>query len=249
MADFMIFSGLCNATSPQFQTNVGIGLWCFYNDVDGVYQDFPEMMFQINTPNYADNSSLTGGALDLNGQKCGTAPIQYAGVNNQMQGPAMNISNVGGNFPTGKGAYALGAVDMDVYEGEYPDNPLSTSNWATKFNSVGYRGDGSNTTNSKSPGMVIKDPDTYNVIVGANTDLGVQSQNTGGRVHWDVGVGNLGQFVSKILGIKIGEVGGSAGGVILSSTPDELAAGCMLLAGYGILLNGSLAFATDPNAP
>ena len=36
-------------------------------------------------------------------------------------------------------------------------------------------------------------------------------------------------------------------GTVIPSTPDELAAGVMLLSGYGILKNDTLAFSTAPS--
>jgi len=96
------------------------------------------------------------------------------------------------------------------------------------------------------PGQCIASTDFYNVIVPSNTDLGVAVGDSLGRVHWDVATGTLGQFVTKILGIKIGKIGGAGIGIMSPGMADELAAGLMLVSGYGILLNDELAFADAP---
>jgi len=236
---YHIFSGLYVDTG-DFQTNTGIGLWSNFNDASGLYTVNQELHFVIDTPNYANNSSI-GGGLQIDNEMAGSAPIQ-AGTNTQFQGPCNGFPS---NFPIGKSRFALGCVDLPEYVDQ--GGNLGSVDWAENFAQVGFRGNGNPSTVSKLPGQVIPSTDNYNVIVPANEFLGVNTNDAGGRVHWDVAVGTLGQFVGKILGIKIGEVGGAGSiGTVIQSTPDELAAGVMLLSGYGILKNDTLAFSTAP---
>tara|TARA_R110000803_G_scaffold14714_12_gene40949 strand:+ start:1014 stop:1736 length:723 start_codon:yes stop_codon:yes gene_type:complete len=236
---YQIFSGLY-LDGNTFATDMGIGLWCNFNDASGLYTTDQELHFVIDTPNFLNNSSI-GGGLNIDNEMCGSAPIQ-AGTNTQIQGPANGLPV---NFPVGKGRFAIGAVDLPFYTDQGGD--LGPVDWLDNFRSIGYRGNGSGATVSKLPGQVVPSTDYYNVIVAANTQLGVGSGDEGGRVHWNVNIGTLGQFTSKILGIKIGEVGGAGSiGTVIPSTPDELAAGVLLLSGYGILKNDNLAFANVP---
>ena len=236
---YHIFSGLYT-DGADFQTGTGIGLWCNFNDNSGLYTVDQEQNFVIDTPNFLNNSSI-GGSLNIDNEMCGSAPIQ-AGTNSQFQGPADGLPTT---FPVGKSRFAIGAVDLDEYVSQ--GGTLSPSDWSNNFAQIGFRGNANPLTVSKLPGQVIPSTDHYNVIVAGNEPLGLNTNDAGGRVHWDVATGTLGQFVSKILGIKIGEVGGAGSiGTVVPSTSDELAAGVLLLSGYGILKNDALAFATEP---
>tara|TARA_B110000240_G_scaffold159341_1_gene177717 strand:- start:752 stop:1480 length:729 start_codon:yes stop_codon:yes gene_type:complete len=237
---YHIFSGLYT-DGGTFQNGTGIGLWCNYDNAANDYTTNSLTSFVISTPNFPDNTSI-GGGLTLNGELCGSAPIQYTGVNSQFAGPADGVGTT--PFPNGKSRFALGAVDLPEYTSN--GGTLGPSDWDDYFRNVGFRGNGSTLTVSKLPGQVIPSTDHYNVIVAANTDLGSTQGDSGGRVHWDVAVGTLGQFVSKMLGQKLGRVNGPSLGTVTSATPDELAAGIMLLSGYGILKNDALAFASQP---
>lgn len=236
---YHIFSGLY-VDGEDFQVDTGIGLWCNFDDPSGLYTVNQELHFVIDTPNYLNNTSI-GGGLTIDNEMCGSAPVQ-TGTNTQIQGPCNGFPI---NFPVAKSRFALGCVDLDEYVSQ--GGNLGAVDWNSNFAQIGWRGNGSTVTVSKLPGQVIPSADYYNVIVPANEFLGVNSNDAGGRVHWDVAEGTLGLFVSKILGIKIGEVGGAGSiGTVIPSTPDELAAGVMLLSGYGILKNDALAFSTAP---
>ena len=93
---YHIFSGLYVDTG-DFQTNTGIGLWSNFNDASGLYTVNQELHFVIDTPNYANNSSI-GGGLQIDNEMAGSAPIQ-AGTNTQFQGPCNGFPS---NFPIGK---------------------------------------------------------------------------------------------------------------------------------------------------
>ena len=233
---YHIFSGLY-LNSGTFESSKGIGLWCNYNSTSNLYTTDPLLSFVIDTPTYPQ---IPGG-INLDGELCGSAPITVA--NGQDFGPANGLPTFA-TFPLNKDRFALGAVDLPEYVST--GGTLSPTDWNDNFAQIGFRGNGSNTTVSKLPGQVTPSTDFYNVIVAANEPLGVTTADSGGRVHWDVAVGTLGQFVSKILGVKIGRVPGPSLGTVNASTPDELAAGIMLISGYGILKNDALAFATQP---
>ena len=235
---YHIFSGLY-VDGGNFQSGTGIGLWCNYNSsaAGNAYTTSTDLSFVISTPNFTSNSSI-GGGLALNGELCGSAP-QQIGANSQFAGPADGVGTTPGGigtttFPNGKGRFALGAVDLPEYESS--GGTLSSADWLDNFRNVGFRGNGRTLTRSEFAGLVIPSTDHYNVIVAANIDLGVllSSGDSGGRVHWDVAVGTLGQFFSKLLP-KIGKISGPGFGTINSTTPDELTAGIILVSGYGIL--------------
>jgi len=234
-----IFSGLLE-DGEDMNTESGIGIWCRFNDSSGNYETDGELSYLIDTPNYSNNGSI-GGLLDLNNQQCGSAPIQSAS-NTQIQGPCNGGPT---NFPVNLSRFSLGAVNLATYisAGIYA---FDATGWENASAGVGYRGGGNPLTKSKLPGQCIASTDFYNVIVPSNTDLGVAVGDSLGRVHWDVATGTLGQFVTKILGIKIGKIGGAGIGIMSPGMADELAAGLMLVSGYGILLNDELAFADAP---
>ena len=240
---YHIFSGLY-IDGGIFQNGTGIGLWCNYDNTTDDYSVTSLLSNVIDTPNYSNNSSIGGGLL-LNNELCGSAPIQVSGQNNKDTGPAQGVADgqPGGNFPSGKTRFAIGVVDLPEYVSV--GGNLSPTQWNEAFTDIGYRGDGSNSTRSKLPGQVTPSADFYNVVVAANTMLGSTDNNSGGRIHWDVAIGTLGQFLLKIKP-KIGTISGPGFGTVTPSTPDELAAGLLLVSGYGILRNDTLAFNEAP---
>ena len=90
MANYMMFSGLV-AVGETPELNSGIGLFGSYNNEDDQYYVNSLHNFVIDTPNFASNSSI-GGSVDINGELCGSMPVNVGGASNtQDLGFAMDV--------------------------------------------------------------------------------------------------------------------------------------------------------------
>ena len=241
MANYMMFSGLVAlGKTPELDT--GIGLFGSYNNEDDLYYVDSQHNFVIDTPNYASNSSI-GGSVDIDGELCGSMPVNVGGTSNtQNLGFAMDVGgDTGGGpvtFPSSSQCIWLGAVDPQAYALSGGD--FDSTDWANNFGDVGSQFNLA--AASKKPGRPKQNADYYNFYTVSKSNLVAAGQN-GRRIHWDVAVGTLGEFSLKMRD-TIGRMGLNHFGLPTTSTSDELAAGCWLACGHGILLNGELAFAT-----
>jgi len=241
MANYMVFGGLVG-DSEEPEIDSGIGLFGSYNNVDDLYYTTPEHNFVIDTPNYSSNNSI-GGNQAIDSELCGSMPENVGSTyNTQHLGFAMNV---GGDtesgpvtFPVAAANIWLGAVWLEEYADQ--DGNFSSTDWANNFGDVGAQFDLVN--GSKKPGRPAQDPDWYNFYTVSKTPMIAAGKN-GSRMHWDVQIGTLGAFSLKMRNI-IGRQGITQFGLPTTSTSDELAAGCWLACGHGILLDGELAFAT-----
>ena len=244
------FSGLADTDSQPSADN-GVYAWCRYNAAEDNYTtDYPAYSLRINTPNFTNAGVIGGSQLLLNNQLCGSAAIQWASAagpanNTRNSGPFKDVGG-GGAFPATRNIAVLGVIDINKYEAE--GNDYGTGDWTTTTGDVGYQFD--TTSQSKLPGSVKQDPDTYNVIMPSTTvTQATPIGSTGRRLHWDVAVGELAPFVSKMRASGIGRVSNPFGGIPQASSDEELVAGWWLCQGYGLLLNGQLAFADYSAAP
>tara|TARA_R110000751_G_scaffold11771_7_gene40958 strand:+ start:3103 stop:3831 length:729 start_codon:yes stop_codon:yes gene_type:complete len=236
-----IYSGLTKDTGT-FAPDIGIFWWCNFDSTTQNYNTDLQYSLVVDTPNYHTTSTISG-TINIDGELCGSMPAQSS--NTKLQGPCWGVG--ASVFPTGKSKFVLGCVSLDTYitEGQI----FEETEWGENSAGVGWPADGSDIRKSKMPGCVLPSSDHYNVIVPSNTQLGVAQSDTGRRVHWDVATGTLGQFVTKMLVQgqgKLGRIGGSGLGTLSPTMSDELSAGILLCAGYGVLYNDTLAFSTEP---
>ena len=240
---FRAICGLADTDSNPEKTN-GVMSWCRYNNDGDNYQVDAAYSLVISTPNFANAGAIGGNALNLNNQFCGSAQVQYAnsgGANAQEFGPFKGLGGVSNpTLPAGKKIAGLYSIDIEKYQ--TTGQNYQTPDWTTNTGNIGFQYNGSG--QSKTPGTFVNDPDTYNVIMPSTAYvMETPAASTGRRLHWDVATGELGTFINKMYQRAIGRVGIPFGGLPQPGTSDELAAGWWLATGYGLLLNGQLAFA------
>ncbi len=238
-----IFSGI---SAGQFTANIGIYSWSVYDIANDNYLSDPNRALTIDTPNFSTGQNA-GSAVNTNGELCGSGPTlqEAAGgpANTRNMGPWRYVGG-GGSLATPPGRYGqLGCVKIDDY---YIENSNGTAGFdGTNF--VQNFSDGLWQYNLQkpalTPGNVIVSSDIYSVIMPSAENMGGSNTETGRRVHWDVSVGNLNGLIMKLQARDIGRITVNYGGIIGSGWGDEQTATVWLSNGYGLMKEGSPAFA------
>jgi len=238
-----IFSGI---SSANFTANIGIFSWSIYDIANDNYLNDSTRALTIDTPNFSTGQNA-GSAVNTNGELCGSGPFlqEQAGgpANTRNFGPWKYVGG-GGSLATAPGRFGqLGCVKIDDY---YTENANGTAGF-DGLNFVQNFGDGlwqyDLQKPARTPGNVIVSSDLYSVIMPSAENMGGNNIETGRRVHWDVAVGSLNGLIMKLQAREIGRISVNYGGIIGSGWGDEQTATVWLSNGYGLMKEGSPAFA------